>query len=386
TQPDGLMLPVDDANPSCLHGAVHYRIFDNKDFLWQWYKPSCGFYSNKLNALSLLLLTDDEPPESPASVPAEASYPDGGLAILRDSFGGSGTFFALVGENGKIRTNGLGHEHPDELSFTLWAYGVPLVIDPGYINWDNHNLVKYSKDHSVILIDGEGSGYDELRNQIGTDAFLGDIESSTMVASLIGRTSYRGSDIRRSVVRVNKNYFLLFDSVKLPDSLTHTVSVQINGAGGGDIEDSSFEIGPNGAVYLREGVSLSIFVLSDGDNLSFSSRREEYARVWGVYGYNDMFIAEAEAKNNIYFLTLLVTSQKKTENVVSSMISKELFYYKWSDESYEYFAVLNNTSGDQQITDSGSVLSVPRGLSVIILSGGKEIERRKIEYSLLNKG
>lgn len=35
TQPDGLMLPLDDANPSCLHGAIHYRIFGNKDFLWQ---------------------------------------------------------------------------------------------------------------------------------------------------------------------------------------------------------------------------------------------------------------------------------------------------------------------------------------------------------------
>ena len=39
-----------------------------------------------------------------------------------------------------MRVNGLGHEHPDELSFLLWADGQEL-IDPGYIDWENRHKV-----------------------------------------------------------------------------------------------------------------------------------------------------------------------------------------------------------------------------------------------------
>lgn len=49
----------------------------------------------------------------------EGSYPEGGVAILRESFDDSAIFFSFVGEHGKARKDGLGHEHPDELSLII---------------------------------------------------------------------------------------------------------------------------------------------------------------------------------------------------------------------------------------------------------------------------
>ncbi len=379
TQPDGMMLPVDDANPSCLHGGIHYRIFNNKDFLWQWYKPKCGFNSNKLNSLTLLLLNDDKPIENPVSIPLEGSFVEGGIAILRDSFEEDSTFFAFIGENNKSRTNGLGHEHPDELSFVLWAYGQILVLDPGYINWDNHDLVKYSKDHSVILIDGEGSGYDVIKNQIGVNAYLTDIKKSGMTKYLSGNTSYKNSDIKRTIICVNDKYFLLLDYVKFGDLDSHKVSIQINGAGGGNIPNSAIELNGSNARYLINDVYLHISVLSSGSNLSFSTRSEEYAIVWGDWGYNDMLISDAEGLEDIYFLTLLLPSKKDSEDIYSESLDESLFYHSWMGENYEYFVVFNNSKTFKTIKSFQKEILVEGGLNIVIFSNDVEIDRTIID-------
>ncbi|MCX7944433.1 MAG: heparinase II/III family protein [Deltaproteobacteria bacterium] len=378
TQPNGLMLPIDDANPICLHGAIHYRIFGNKDFLWQWYKPECGFYSNKLNVLSLLLLTDEEPLSSPLSIRLDASYKDGGVAILRDSFDENGVFFAFIGENGKARRHGLGHEHPDELSFVLWANKVPLIIDPGYINWENHDLVKYPKDHSVILIDGETQEYDVIRNKIGSDAYLSDVVKDGRVTYISGITAYKNSDIKRRVIRINEKYFVLFDSVEIHDSEKHKVTIQINGAGGGDIPNSYFSLKDDGAIYSRDSITLFISVLSSGDNLSFSSRREEFASGWGVYGYNDLFVSEAECVGNIYFQTLLMVSEKGFSSITKERISESLFYHSWYDDEFEYSVIFNNTRGTQKVKINNNEVVVSNGLTVVVYLDGVEVHRTEL--------
>lgn len=380
TQPNGLMNPIDDANPTCLHGAILYRIFNNPDFLWQWYKTDCQFNSSRLNTLTLLLLTDDLPPSSPSSLEKEGVNVEGGVAILRSSFEPDSIYFTFIGEHKKARINGLQHEHPDELSFILWAFGKPLVIDAGYINWDNHDKVKYAKDHSIILIDGEGSGYDSIRNRIGADAYLSEITYKNMTTSILGETSYKDSDIKRWVIRVNERYFILFDKISPMDNEKHNFAIQINGAGGGDIPDSSFELIKDGALYTREGVYLYISVLSNGENLSFSYREEEYAKWWGSFGINDMFIAETEGIGDMYFLTLLIPSTQPLNNNISERISAELFYHRWSDSDYDYYAIFNKSNTSEEIQMDNRRLIISKGLNIIIYSAESEIERSVFDF------
>lgn len=93
-----------------------------------------------------------------------------------------------------------------------------------------------------------------------------------------------------------------------------------------------------------------------------------------------MFISEAEGSGSIYFLTLLLPSKNISENIKSERISDELFYHKWINENYEYFAVFNNTGMIQKINLINQEVSVPEGLSIILFANGKETERKSIGF------
>ena len=48
------------------------------------------------------------------------------------------------------------HEHPDAGSFSSYAYGQRLALDPGYLTFTTHGLVNQPKDHNMVLVDGKG--------------------------------------------------------------------------------------------------------------------------------------------------------------------------------------------------------------------------------------
>ncbi len=375
TQPNGLMNPVDDANPECLHGAILYRIFEEPDFLWQWYKEACNFNTNRLNTLSLLLLTDDLAPDVPLDIPESYVDKEGGLALLRDGFEDSAIYLAFIGENNKARTNGLGHEHPDELSLILWAYKEPLIIDAGYINWENHDKTKYAKDHSVILIDGQGAQYNAVYNKIGADAFISDMISGNTIDYISGTTSYDGADIKRSIIRLRKRYFLLFDEILTNDSNNHIVSVQINGAGGGDIPDSYLLIEENKAEYKRGDVILKISVLTTGEEINLSSREEEYSKQWGEWGTNEMLIAEARCKESSYFVTLLIPQPETQAIYTESYKEGDFLIHYISDEESEYLAIFSNKDTNQSIIVKERTVTVEPGLNILHFESENETER-----------
>ena len=48
------------------------------------------------------------------------------------------------------------HEQPDTGSFTLHAFGERLLLDPGYLTFEQRDLVGKASDHNLILVDGQG--------------------------------------------------------------------------------------------------------------------------------------------------------------------------------------------------------------------------------------
>ena len=74
-------------------------------------------------------------------VPPDGCSPEAGLALFREDLGPDARYFLLLGEHGPARQHGFDHEHPDATSLLLYAFGEPLPLDSGYINWDHHNLV-----------------------------------------------------------------------------------------------------------------------------------------------------------------------------------------------------------------------------------------------------
>jgi len=288
--PDGLTTTTDDANPSALQGAVLSWLFDDPVFLWNWRMPAVGQFSNRVEILTLAL--HDETKESvEPDWPLDASFPEAGFAVMRSSLEEDAILMILQGENGTVMAHGLGHEHPDPTSFLIAAYGEQLVLDPGYINWENHELVMYGKDHNLILVDGKGPPTN-LGGYVSTEAFLSDFDPDPWATGVTSATSYVGAGIQRRLARIDASYFVVEDSIFAVNA--HSYTWQLNGNGGQTTPESSFTLLDHGARWDRPKASLVVGVAPAWQDAAWSSRPEEHATAWGQWELHDMLTLEAE--------------------------------------------------------------------------------------------
>lgn len=89
----------------------------------------------------------------PAKEPLSAAYREGGFYILRSND------FHIVADAGELGKSGWGgHGHNDTLSFELWAYGIPWIIDcgsPTYMESDPLRLsFRNTTSHNMVVVDG----------------------------------------------------------------------------------------------------------------------------------------------------------------------------------------------------------------------------------------
>ncbi len=143
--------------------------------------------------------------------PAESSYcfPQTGHYILRSDFGGQGGkdfdqaryLFFRAGYFGS-------HGHWDLNGFQMYAYGRPLIIDPGRTEYDSPLMPVLSSNtsHNVLLVDDQ-----KMNRKSAT------INSwhTTPGMDLIDSTYeglYTNVDHRRAIVFVRPDYYVMFDT------------------------------------------------------------------------------------------------------------------------------------------------------------------------------
>ncbi|GEM_PF-437276 len=290
TDPRGLMVNTDDANPTPLHGAIIDWLFDDPRFLWNWHLPAVSNYSGSLPTMTFALHRHDTDPEEP-DWPLDLSLPAAGFAILRTGFGAEDQMMVVEGENGTVNFAGAGHEHPDPTSFLLHAHGEYLAIDPGYINFELHDMVKRGRDHNVILVDGEGPEmkFDYLPK---TEGFLGEIQSNNTSVSVVVNTGYLGITVDRTITRIDNAIYIIADSVS--SEAPRSLAFQLNGFGGGEVPDSAFQLTQDGAVWNRPGASLHLWSWALADTPGLPNHRlEEHATSWGTWAMHEAFRLEA---------------------------------------------------------------------------------------------
>ncbi len=171
--PDGTMPGFDDNSPG---GRFFFGAMVGKGvtlgplFRWAWRRS--GYYSSgSVDQAPLLLATfDDKVPEAtPAATgwPASFAMPHAGQVIFRSGWGKKDTQAMVLCEHGKAAgwtqnrwgdfiDGAAGHEHPDPGAFSLFAGGERLIIDSGYLGWDQHTLVNNPENHNILLVDGKG--------------------------------------------------------------------------------------------------------------------------------------------------------------------------------------------------------------------------------------
>ncbi|HRE88413.1 MAG TPA: heparinase II/III family protein, partial [Myxococcota bacterium] len=314
-QPDGRTLPVDDANPSSLHGGLLAALYEAPSLQWNWERA--GRHTGRQLASTFLMFD----PEMMASPPEalDVFLKDAGYSVLRSSHATTASFLHMQHEPEKMRLYGSSHEHADPLSFILWAAGEPLAIDPGYIDYANHGKVKYGKDHNIVLVDNQGPEFfldGLIEAPPNSDGFLHDHATDGPLTTFAASTKYAQAELRRRVVRLARATALGLERDQPPDlfviadtlisETSRRYTFQLNGLASELIGSTSFSssaIDHGGrATWTRPKAALHAATLSMVDP-TVESRLEESSL---ASGQHRCFTVAADMGPGAGFLTVLV--------------------------------------------------------------------------------
>jgi hypothetical protein len=263
TRPDGRTPPIDDANPGAMPGGLLSAWFDDRRFLWNWEKPAVN-YASPRSATASFAAVDPAWTAQPPDWDLDLFLPEAGYSVLRTSWDPEQLYVHMVHEHGRMRTSGYSHEHADNLSLSVYAYGEPLIIDPGYIQWSEHFRVKYGHDHNLVLVDGEGPPYpaiDQIAQTAPTaDAFLHEGETAGSFSTALASTRYEGALLARRVVRLHEQLVVVADALSDDAGEPRTWTWQINGYAGGTVPASTFTADALGGTWERNTARVQVAV------------------------------------------------------------------------------------------------------------------------------
>ena len=259
--PNGRRPNTDDGHLDEFYG--HYLAAVDADggaHLWDWQNNSTGLYVREFSEMDAIALYDDgiaaqEPERGPSIF-----MPEAGDAVFRSDWSADATYLLLRGEHGRAREQGLAHEHPDETSFVLYAGGEMLAVDAGYIDFTNHHKVNEGRNHSLILVDGEGPPLDMIAGEPvdgGNDAFIENFFTSSFADYAEVRAQYQNVDLRRRVLFPGKSYFVVADEVR--GDAVHQYEFRLHGNGGGT-SGGTYMRSDNLARWTRERAELLAYV------------------------------------------------------------------------------------------------------------------------------
>jgi len=262
--PSGRRPNIDDGHLDDFYG--HYLAGLREDggaYRWDWENNQTGRYVREFSEMDAIALYDDQVAAHEPAWGPTVFMPEAGDAVFRSDWSTGATYLLLRGEHGVPRSRGLGHEHPDETSFVLYAGGEMLALDAGYIDFNFHAKVNQGRNHNVVLVDGQGPPLLTLLGQPvdgGMDAYIENHFASEWMDYAEVRAAYQGVSVRRRVMFPGKQYFLVADH--LEDDQTHTYEWRLHGNGGGS----------SGGVYQREG-NLARWTRSGAELLAYLPER-----------------------------------------------------------------------------------------------------------------
>ena len=317
---------VSDPNVSD-YATNHYSGTNMGVFAWDWLnseKMDDGYDNRYFSSFANMDLTVDIfcafdvniKPVEPAGSPT-LFFPDAGNVVFRSGWDKNATYMLLLGEKGNMRIMGGTHEHPDAGSFVIYAHGELLALDAGYPGYPQHDLVNQAKNHSVILVDGQGP--------VAIDAELGDFFDTPTFDFATVKMNYGGANIVRNVAFLDNQYFIIID--QMDSDLAHEFTWLLHGNAGGTLANSSFTKTERGGIWKRTKTSLEAYVVSD-ENTPIYESNEDYHSLTFVAGKAPLpkhaVLKMRQTSNKLrYFSVLTPISQGTSSPIISSIITKD---------------------------------------------------------------
>lgn len=280
--PDGYMAPTDDGESFVfdLAGLLysHHANDVRRDLLlWLWDKT--GRPLNSSFRADHIALFDDTPPvyDSPEAMNMNpvCFRPESGFARLGDSWNADAISLFLQSEHGEAHTNGQAHEHPDQNSFILNAFGEMLILDSGYGGWNDHDTTRYAVNHNLVLVDGVGPP-EARKPLIGAwtigeyGASITDSLSSQSLDSVVSETVFQNTNtsFERRIVFPSRRFFFIHDTLVSGQDVAY--KLLFHGNGGGTSGGSFTSTGAGGEWRYGDAV-LSAYITGSTGAPEFST-------------------------------------------------------------------------------------------------------------------
>jgi hypothetical protein len=217
----------------------------------------------------------------------------------------------LIAKHGIALTGAKSHHQGDAGSFSLFAFGQLLAIDPGYPGAAQSDVVNKPTDHNLILINGNGPNppYGEFVNTNTNTAYIENCFDSPSLGYGEVQTSYHGANITRKLLFMHKKYFISGDFVTSTALNNYTFQLHGNGLSGALPSDATGAFYPDfenrKCTYQRDSVHLLAMVQNDGSAADFTTATDSLATIEGVYRhYTKTLVTKNNASNMLYVTTL----------------------------------------------------------------------------------
>ncbi|MFN2135206.1 MAG: heparinase II/III family protein, partial [Candidatus Promineifilaceae bacterium] len=192
--------------------------------------------------------------ESPSYANAEE-----GSVVMRSDWSTNALYLYLIADHNwdKNLSGGViggtrypAHQQADNTSFLVYGYGDYLAIDSGYGGFPLRDYVSKAANHNVVLVDGEGPAAD-------TQAYLTETYHSNLVEAATVTSDYQGTGLTRSVLFVDRSYFVVVDDLR--SASTHRYDWQLHGNNNPDAA-GSFQAFQGGYLWTTEAQSQNLLV------------------------------------------------------------------------------------------------------------------------------
>ena len=373
TTPDGRTPPVDDANTSTLHGGALASLFHDGRFLWNWELPAVGRATGQVLVPTFLAYDATLAPTAP-DWPLDGFLPMAGFSVLRSDLGTDALYVHVQHEQDRMRTMGGAHEHADPLSFVLYAFGEPLAIDPGYIDFTRHALVKYGKDHNIVLVDGQGPEFflDGLVDLApNSDAFLHAHGALGPHTTLIASTKYAGAELRRRFVRLGQRALVVADAL-VADGV-HGYRWQLNGyaselMGGTSFTRLEAPLGTASARWQRPlgGLVATVIAAESDPAAAAEDRLEESQGVQGLGQHRCLTLTASMGARAGFVAILLPYRESAAIGLESGRGPEGVAWVRVGDD----VAILNRAAASTSVTLANMPRAAPPGLTILDLATG----------------
>ncbi len=295
TLPDGSLAPIDDGNVGFAYyfGLAPADTADAPSFAWRWANAPVPYDTDGSVDLAADALANYDDSVTPAPPPGSPTRLDdeSGTAVFRSDWSPDAVEVIALGEHsaamelGRDR-DGLGkiasaaHEQPDTASYLMHAYGEQLLLDPGYLTYQQRGLVGTAPDHNLILVNGDGPGDPFIASIYWLTDLAGPppVDGHATMSALADTqawdraqvdSAYAGARFQRRFEFVDDRYLVTFDRVTAAPGAALTWVTHGNGGGS---SSGTFAAGITGGRWEQGGARVDTGIATTAGPATLTTR------------------------------------------------------------------------------------------------------------------